>query len=73
MKNFTEDCLPAPLTQIICLHDFKDNSGLKKGEVVLFLGEIPNMKGHIVIIDNKGHIWWGYAPDSFRYPKYNEV
>jgi len=45
----------------------------KAGESFLFLGEIPNMKGHIAIIDTNGKIHWGYHPTEFRNPTPNEV
>jgi len=47
-----------------CLVD--DYSFVKKGEDILFLGEISNMPTHGIFVDNKGKIRWGYHMDSFR-------
>jgi len=41
-----------------------EGTPIKKGEIVLYLGEIPNMKGHIAL-EYKGKIFWGYHPEVF--------
>jgi hypothetical protein len=44
-------------------------SPLTKGDIVLYLGEIPNMKGHIVF-SYGGRIFYGYHPENFtKIPK----
>jgi hypothetical protein len=35
-------------------------------ERLLLLGEIQNMKGHVVVVNDHGIIHWGYHPDNFR-------
>lgn len=38
-----------------------------ENQVLLFLGEIPNMKGHCVVVDNKtGQLYSGYHTEDFR-------
>jgi hypothetical protein len=36
------------------------------GEQLLLLGEILNMKGHVVVVNGMGKVYWGYHPDNFR-------
>lgn len=50
--------------EMIKLDDEIEGIPIKKGEIVLYLGEIPNMKGHIVF-GHKGKIYWGYHPERF--------
>ena len=36
------------------------------GEQLLFLGEIQNMRGHVVVVNREGKVFWGYHPENFR-------
>ena len=45
----------------------------KTGESLLYLGEIKQMPGHVVVVDKKGKVHWGYHDDTFREPKESEV
>lgn len=45
----------------------------KIGDHLLYMGEITNMRGHVIIADNKGKIFWGYHPENFRLPTDEEV
>ena len=38
----------------------------KQGEVMLFLGEIVDMPGHCIIVNEKGKVFWGYHTENFR-------
>lgn len=37
----------------------------KKGEGLLLLGEIKNMKGHVAVVNAKGQVFWGYHVENF--------
>ena len=46
----------------------------KKDEACVFLGEIPNMPGHCVVVARKtGKIYFGYHTDSFTELTVDEV
>lgn len=53
--------------------DLKDVYPFVNGESLLFLGEIPNMKGHVVVADHNGKVHWGYHDDWFRNPTDDEL
>lgn len=38
----------------------------KNGDRLLFMGEIENMRGHCIIVDQHGKTFWGYHTDNFR-------
>lgn len=38
----------------------------KNGKRVLLLGEISNMPGHVVLVDNENQVFWGYHLSDFR-------
>lgn len=71
-NNYNEENMPAQLSQMIVRYNIM-GTPIEKGDTVLFLGEIPNMKGHIAFVDRDGKIWWGYHPDIFRQPVEGEV
>ena len=35
-------------------------------EVFVYLGEIPQMPGHCVVVDRAGQVWWGRHTDSYE-------
>jgi hypothetical protein len=39
---------------------------IQNGEHVLLLGEITNMPGHMVLVNNQDKILWGYHREDFR-------
>ena len=45
----------------------------KKGDIVLYLGEISNMERHGVYCTKEGKIHWGYHTDSFINPTEDEI
>jgi hypothetical protein len=45
----------------------------KGGELVLLLGEIQNMKGHVVLATKDGKIHWGWHLENFREPEDHEL
>jgi len=32
----------------------------KKGDQLLYLGDIHGMDGHCIVVDKKWHVFWGY-------------
>jgi len=74
-KWFTEFNMPFSMEIIICNEQIGDDvfAIVKKGEAVLCLGEIQNMRGHIAFTTKEGKIHWGYHPDNFRRAKDDEV
>jgi hypothetical protein len=36
------------------------------GDTVLILGEVYGMRGHVVIADSKGRVFWGYHAEYFE-------
>ena len=45
---------------------FPNGPPFKPGELVLVLGEISNMKGHIVLVHRDGTVLWGYDVCDFK-------
>lgn len=53
--------------------EYEKNYPWKGGESLLYLGEITNMPGHLVVVDRKGKVRWGYHDDNFRHPTEEEI
>jgi len=47
--------------------------GIKKGDLVLFLGEIPNMPGHCAIAPPNGPVTFGWHLDNFEEPGEDDI
>lgn len=45
----------------------------KKGDHLVYLGEIPNMEGHCVVVNWEGRVLWGYHTNNFRMLKDDET
>jgi diadenosine tetraphosphate (Ap4A) HIT family hydrolase len=46
--------------------DFHSKYPFEKKQVLLFMGEIPNMPGHCVVVDNaSGKLYSGYHTENF--------
>jgi hypothetical protein len=45
----------------------------KKGEVVLYLGEIRQMPGHVIVVKRNGQVFWGFHSENFRLATEDEV
>jgi hypothetical protein len=39
---------------------------IKRGDVLLVLGEIATMRGHYALADENGKVVWGYHPENFK-------
>ena len=50
-----------------------DKTPFRNGEHLLLLGEIQNMRGHVIVVNAQGVIHWGYHPDNFREALENEI
>jgi hypothetical protein len=59
--------------QIVIARTEMTDPMLSKGEVVVYLGEIPNMPGHCIIATHSGQVVWGLHPENFREPKEDEI
>jgi len=42
-------------------------------EILLFLGEIVQMKGHCIVVNRNGQVYWGYHTDDFVEPNEGEI
>lgn len=40
----------------------------KNGELVLMLGEIKHMEGHVAVVTRGGKVEWGWHDDIFKGP-----
>jgi len=45
--------------------EYHDGYPFKKNKRYVFLGEIPNMKGHCIVSDGKGTLYTGYHNENF--------
>ncbi len=52
---------------------YKQYYPFKDGECLLYLGEIPNMPGHVAVVDWNGKVHWGYHMEDFRNPTEDEL
>jgi hypothetical protein len=63
-----------PANTVVIVRDDIRGTPLKKGQSVLYLGEITNMKGHVIVCTQEdGRIYWGYHPENFRVARDDEV
>ena len=49
------------------------NYPFKNNEILLFLGEIKQMKGHCIIVNGAGKVFWGYHTNNFVEPNDDEI
>jgi hypothetical protein len=45
--------------------EYHNEYPFKDGEVVLFMGYIGNMQGHVIVANKIGRVFWGYHPENF--------
>ena len=45
----------------------------KNGEMLLWLGGIPQMPGHCVVVNKNGKVLWGYHTDNFVEPDEDDI
>ena len=58
--------LKTPRIVVVEYDDKRYKYPFNVNETVLLLGEIQNMKGHVVVVDNDNNVHWGYHPELFR-------
>lgn len=58
---------------VIALAGYGPPRDKKMGNAFLYLGEIPNMKGHCAIVDRNGKTHWGWHIEDFRHPTEDEI
>lgn len=49
-----------PLTRCVIATDWPKENPFHEGDIVLYLGEIPNMQGHIAFAGKDGKVYFGY-------------
>jgi len=64
--------MPCPNEIIIAVNDIRGTT-IKKDDIVFYIGEISNMRGHIAVADREGKVWFGYHPENFRRMKEDEI
>lgn len=42
------------------------DSGFYSNEVFVYLGEIVNMPGHVIVAGRDGKVYFGYHPENFE-------
>jgi hypothetical protein len=52
------------LTRMVVCREQPKGSPFQLGDVVLYIGEVQNMSGHVAFA-HKGQILWGYHDDNF--------
>lgn len=59
----------------VVIADYPDGAQypFKRGESLLWLGEITNMPGHCVVVTRAGKVLWGYHSENFRDPTPEEL
>ncbi len=64
-----------PLQKVIFVapEGYEEHFPFKNGECMLYLGEIPNMPGHVAVVDWDGKVHWGYHLEDFREPTEDEL
>jgi hypothetical protein len=45
----------------------------KAGDILLYLGEIRQMPGHVAVVTRGGKIHWGYHDDNFEEPSEEDI
>ena len=70
-----------PLNSIVVAvvgNDYRDGTQRyhypwKKGDCLLYSGEIVNMPGHCIVSTKNGKIHWGFHTDNFRIATEDEI
>jgi hypothetical protein len=68
MKKFKKNQLVVSNVTMAISH-----GNFRTGEVLLYLGEIQQMPGHCIVVNNEGKVFWGYHTDNFREPTEEEL
>lgn len=42
-------------------------------EILLFFGEIVQMRGHCIVVSKNGKVYWGYHTDNFVEPDKDRI
>lgn len=66
-----------PLQMVVAkkcqMDDFGSHYLWSDGAHLIYLGEVLQMPGHVVVAAKDGHVYWGYHADNFRHPRKNEI
>lgn len=73
IKDISEkECLlstkePRINTLVQFINPFKESFyPFEDKEILLYLGEVKNMKGHCIVANKEGKIFWGYHIENFK-------
>lgn len=55
-----------PLTQCVVGTEWPKENPFQQGDLVLYMGEISNMKGHICFAGRNGQVFFGYHFDNLH-------
>lgn len=58
-----------PFMNIIVVADVDDEPAYTypyaHGEHLLYMGEVSGMRGHVIVANKRGQVFWGYHADNF--------
>jgi hypothetical protein len=64
-KNVKEIIYPRPLSKVVYIGN-PQYAKFESTDILLFLGEIPNMPSHCAIVDRSGKTFYGYDIRDFE-------
>ena len=75
MKKYKCPFKQYQLVKFMCFDSIEEKLSypFSQGEIVLFLSEIVQMRGHCIVVNRKGQVYWGYHTDSFVEPNEDEI
>ena len=69
--RFVDETTP-PLTRCIVATSWPQQNPFQEGDMVLYLGEISNMAGHISFVGKDGRVFFGYHFENLHVIPDNE-
>ena len=63
-KKINPNKIPT-MTRVEFIGDTDHAYPFKKGEGLLLLGEIKNMRGHVAVVNDNGKVFWGLHVEEF--------
>jgi hypothetical protein len=65
-KDIEEVIYPRPMSRVVYVGDQDAPYAFGMNDILLYLGELPNMEGHCAIVDKSGRTFYGYHIDNFE-------
>jgi hypothetical protein len=59
-------CEVVDYSEMMIAHGYGDKMPFKDGDLVLMLGEIEQMPGHVAVVTRDGLVRWGHHIENFR-------